>query len=263
MTEQPVAEREPLDRAAARPRRAPERRRRIGRRRQRRRSRGSRSSPGCSVWPSRPCSSSRPAWCAPPVAGVVSPVTSRTCGSSCGTCAVDLGHAWPHGRSPRRAGAWLGRLLGTADDRTARPDRPRRGRDQAPEAAQALDRLVLALEQQPLRPRPGDLHRRAVPRGRRAGRGVPGRRRHAPRRTTRRLVAGLGRWDGVRRGAAPARSPARPGTPVDRDDQPDGRRAHRLTGHCRARGAADGSARTLWVRSRARGGDATAPPCAP
>lgn len=60
--------------------------------------------------------------------------------------ARDLGHAWPVGRSPRRAGDWLGRLLAMPLTGSARPDRPRRGRDQAPEAAQALDRLVLALE---------------------------------------------------------------------------------------------------------------------
>jgi transglutaminase-like putative cysteine protease len=58
----------------------------------------------------------------------------------------DLGHTWPAGRSPRRAGDWLGRLLATPVTDGARPDRPRRGRDQAPEAAQALDRLVVALE---------------------------------------------------------------------------------------------------------------------
>jgi hypothetical protein len=60
--------------------------------------------------------------------------------------ARDLGHAWPDGRSPRRAGEWLGRLLAKPVERSARPDRPRRGRDQAPEAAQALDRLVHAIE---------------------------------------------------------------------------------------------------------------------
>nr|WP_300045360.1 DUF3488 and transglutaminase-like domain-containing protein [uncultured Nocardioides sp.] len=60
--------------------------------------------------------------------------------------AVDLGHAWPVGRSPRRAGEWLGHLLATPVHDGSRPDRPRRGRDQAPEAAQALDRLVSALE---------------------------------------------------------------------------------------------------------------------
>jgi transglutaminase-like putative cysteine protease len=60
--------------------------------------------------------------------------------------AQDLGHAWPVGRSPRREGEWLGRLLATPVDDGARPDRPRRGRDQAPEAAEALDRLVQAIE---------------------------------------------------------------------------------------------------------------------
>ncbi|MDR7253854.1 transglutaminase-like putative cysteine protease [Nocardioides sp. BE266] len=60
--------------------------------------------------------------------------------------AQDLGHSWPVGRSPRRAGEWLGRLLAKPVEGRARPDRPRRGRDQAPEAAEALDRLVGALE---------------------------------------------------------------------------------------------------------------------
>jgi transglutaminase-like putative cysteine protease len=60
--------------------------------------------------------------------------------------ATDLGHAWPTGRSPRRAGDWLGRLLAAPVVDGTRPDRPRRGRDQAPEAAHALDRLVQALE---------------------------------------------------------------------------------------------------------------------
>ena len=60
--------------------------------------------------------------------------------------AADLGHAWPVGRSPRRAGEWLGRLLAAPVVGGERPDRPRRGRDQAPEAAQALDRLVGVLE---------------------------------------------------------------------------------------------------------------------
>jgi transglutaminase-like putative cysteine protease len=60
--------------------------------------------------------------------------------------ALDLGHAWPAGRSPRRAGEWLGHLLATPVHDGSRPDRPRRGRDQAPEAAHALDRLVTALE---------------------------------------------------------------------------------------------------------------------
>jgi len=60
--------------------------------------------------------------------------------------ALDLGHAWPTGRSPRRAGDWLGGLLATPVHDGSRPDRPRHGRDQAPEAAQALDRLVRSLE---------------------------------------------------------------------------------------------------------------------
>jgi transglutaminase-like putative cysteine protease len=60
--------------------------------------------------------------------------------------AQDLGHAWPAGRSPRRSGEWLARLLAKPVDKHTRPDRPRRGRDQAPEAAEALDRLVIALE---------------------------------------------------------------------------------------------------------------------
>jgi transglutaminase-like putative cysteine protease len=61
--------------------------------------------------------------------------------------ASDLGQVWPEGRSPRRAGDWLGRLLATPVHDGSRPDRPRRGRDQAPDAARALDRLVAALEQ--------------------------------------------------------------------------------------------------------------------
>ena len=60
--------------------------------------------------------------------------------------AVDLGHAWPSGRSPRRTGDWVGRLLARPVSGRDRPDRPRRGRDQAPEAAHALDRLTMALE---------------------------------------------------------------------------------------------------------------------
>jgi hypothetical protein len=40
----------------------------------------------------------------------------------------------------------LGRLLAAPVTGGERPDRPRRGRDQAPEAAHALDRLVAVLE---------------------------------------------------------------------------------------------------------------------
>lgn len=59
---------------------------------------------------------------------------------------LDLGHAWPRGRSPRRTGEWIGRLLAHPSPGNQQPDRPRRGREQAPEAALALDRLVSALE---------------------------------------------------------------------------------------------------------------------
>ena len=59
---------------------------------------------------------------------------------------VDLGQHWPGGSSPRRAGDWLGRMLASPGRGSERSDRPRRGRDQAPEAAAALDRLVLELE---------------------------------------------------------------------------------------------------------------------
>ena len=60
--------------------------------------------------------------------------------------AVDLGHAWPYGRSPRRTGEWVGSLLAAPATGEHRADRPAHGRDRAPEAAQALDRLVSALE---------------------------------------------------------------------------------------------------------------------
>ena len=60
--------------------------------------------------------------------------------------ARDLGHTWPEGRSPRRTGEWVGRLLAAPDPVEARSHRPRRGRGEAPEAANALDRLVDALE---------------------------------------------------------------------------------------------------------------------
>ena len=68
---------------------------------------------------------------------------------------IDLGHAWPAGRSPRRAGEWVGRLLARPVSGGDRPDRPRRGRDQAPEAAHALDRLVMALERSRYSRNPG------------------------------------------------------------------------------------------------------------
>ncbi|KRF36238.1 transglutaminase family protein [Nocardioides sp. Soil805] len=60
---------------------------------------------------------------------------------------VDLGHGWPGGRSPRAIGAWLGERLGAPGEESERSDRPRRGRELAPEGAAALDRLVLEVEQ--------------------------------------------------------------------------------------------------------------------
>ncbi len=60
---------------------------------------------------------------------------------------LDLGRIWPAGRSPRRAGEWLGHLLAYPGHSDGHTDRPRQGRAQAPEAAESLDRLVLALEQ--------------------------------------------------------------------------------------------------------------------
>lgn len=61
--------------------------------------------------------------------------------------AVDLGHGWPGGRSPRAIGGWLGDRFGAPGAETERSDRPRRGRELAPEAGSALDRLVQELEQ--------------------------------------------------------------------------------------------------------------------
>jgi hypothetical protein len=60
--------------------------------------------------------------------------------------AVDLGHGWPAGRSPRVIGQWLALRFGTPRPRSERAERPRRGRDLAPEASAAVDRLVEELE---------------------------------------------------------------------------------------------------------------------
>jgi transglutaminase-like putative cysteine protease len=56
--------------------------------------------------------------------------------------ATDLGRAWPAGRSPRAAGGYLAEHFAAP---SAVP-RPVTGRDTNPEAAAALDRLVLAVE---------------------------------------------------------------------------------------------------------------------
>jgi transglutaminase-like putative cysteine protease len=61
---------------------------------------------------------------------------------------VDLGHPWPYGLSPRRTGEAIAERLARPTGLRGRPERPRRGRDEAPEAAAALDRIVTALEEQ-------------------------------------------------------------------------------------------------------------------
>ncbi|MBJ7359120.1 DUF3488 and transglutaminase-like domain-containing protein [Nocardioides sp.] len=57
----------------------------------------------------------------------------------------DLGLVWPRGRSPRQTADTLVRWFGAAPDEFT-PERPRRGPETNPEAVDALDRLVLALE---------------------------------------------------------------------------------------------------------------------
>ena len=78
--------------------------------------------------------------------------------------AVDLGHAWPSGRSPRRTGDWVGRLLArpASGTRPARPPPPGprpgpRGRARTRPADDGARALALL-------PQPRVLHRRAVPR---------------------------------------------------------------------------------------------------
>jgi transglutaminase-like putative cysteine protease len=61
--------------------------------------------------------------------------------------AVDLGHGWPGGRSPRAIGTWLGERFGAPGVEADRAERPRRGRELAPDGAAALDRVVLELEE--------------------------------------------------------------------------------------------------------------------
>jgi transglutaminase-like putative cysteine protease len=78
--------------------------------------------------------------------------------------AVDLGHGWPGGRSPRATGVWLAERFGAPGADTERSDRPRRGRELAPEGAAAIDRLVGELEQTRYARSsvPGDAHARAA-----------------------------------------------------------------------------------------------------
>lgn len=59
--------------------------------------------------------------------------------------AIDLGHGWPRGRSPRATGAWLSARFGSADSDDV-GERPRRGPEQDVAAVEALDRLVEQIE---------------------------------------------------------------------------------------------------------------------
>lgn len=61
--------------------------------------------------------------------------------------AVDLGHGWPRGVSPRVTGVWLASRFGTTDvDHDVAAERPRRGPEEAPDAVRSLDRLVEQVE---------------------------------------------------------------------------------------------------------------------
>ena len=66
---------------------------------------------------------------------------------------LDLRLSWPAGRSPREAGKAVGQLFGAVDGDPSMV-RPRRGRGIDPEAGEALDRLVLAVERERYSPRP-------------------------------------------------------------------------------------------------------------
>jgi transglutaminase-like putative cysteine protease len=57
----------------------------------------------------------------------------------------DLGMSWPRARSPRQTGEVLERWFGLPPDEHT-PERPRRGPEVNPDAVEALDRIVLALE---------------------------------------------------------------------------------------------------------------------
>ena len=59
---------------------------------------------------------------------------------------IDLGLPWPSGRSPRESGRQLAHYFGAAPN-GARRVRPERGRALAPDAVEALDRIVLELEE--------------------------------------------------------------------------------------------------------------------
>ena len=63
--------------------------------------------------------------------------------------AVDLGHGWAHGLSPRASGVWLSTHFGPKPDHDGADhgvERPRQGPEQDPAAVEALHRLVGHLE---------------------------------------------------------------------------------------------------------------------
>lgn len=60
--------------------------------------------------------------------------------------ATDLGESWPRGRSPRATGEWLSTRLGDPAAPGGASGPRRRGPEQAPDAAAALDRVVRATE---------------------------------------------------------------------------------------------------------------------
>jgi transglutaminase-like putative cysteine protease len=70
--------------------------------------------------------------------------------------AVDLGHGWPRGRSPRVTGDWLSAHFGSSSAADG-AERPRRGPEQDPVAVEALDRLVGRIERARYS-RSGDAH---------------------------------------------------------------------------------------------------------
>lgn len=122
--------------------------------------------------------------------------------------AVDLGLGWPAGRSPARVSQALEVHLARPVARAQRLERPRRGRAEAPRAAQSLDRIRDAVERQRYAPsstaaRP-DLAEDLAVVAEALGAGVtPGQERRA--RWLPRSVFGLGRAHGSARGPAPVR----------------------------------------------------------
>ena len=151
-----------VDRAAARARREPERRRRVRRR-------GHLLDPVGAAPGRDPRPRGRGAAAPDPPSGARTARRRRRLAGDIEDLWVelrdvarDLGHAWPVGRSPRRAGEWLGRLLAApvAGSRARRPSAPRprpgTGGRRRPRPPRARPRA------QPLLPRPRDLHRRAV-----------------------------------------------------------------------------------------------------